>query len=211
MLFTSSRIPQSARSTTSAEKFPLRHFRGVKFGVAAHVLDADRHLEKIARLANVVGGRLGGCESVGHRQQIVRVASIDAAPAKMVGQPRRLGAFDQPLEFLQMLAIEPVGRAEIHRHAMLHDAVLLEDLIEHFERTAAIDHEIFRDDLEPIDDRLLLQNVPVMRHAQADADAVVGEIVEWICRHGDRQDTAVGEPEDWTPALANSRNCAQAA
>ena len=83
-----------------------------------------------------------------------------------------------------MLAVQSVGRAEIHRHAMLHDAILLENRIEHFERAAAIDHEIFRDDLEPIDDRFLRENVPVMRHAQPDADAVFGEIVEGICRHG---------------------------
>ena len=66
---------------------------------------------------------------------------------------------------------------------MLHDAVLLENLIEHLERPAAIDHEIFRDDLEPIDDRFLREDVPVMRNAQADADAVIGEIIEWIRRH----------------------------
>ena len=42
---------------------------------------------------------------------------------------------------------------------MLHHAVLLENLVEHVQRAAAIDHEIFGDDLEPVDDRLLLQDV----------------------------------------------------
>src|ERR1041384_7282859 len=67
---------------------------------------------------------------------------------------------------------------------MLDDAVLLQDLIEHFERTPAINHEILRNDLEPIDHRFLRQNVPVMRHPQTNADSVVGEVVEGICRHG---------------------------
>jgi hypothetical protein len=67
---------------------------------------------------------------------------------------------------------------------MLHYAVLLEDRIEHFERAAAIDHEILRDDLEPIDHRFLRENVPVMRHAQANADSILGKIIERICRHG---------------------------
>ena len=155
----------------------------MEFRIAAHVLDADRHLEKIARLANVVGRRLGRGESVRHRQQVVRVTSIDAAPAEMIGEPGRLRALHQPLELLQMLAVQPVGRAEIHRDAMLDDAVLLEDRIEHLERAAAIDHEVFRDDLEPIDHRFLRENVPVMRNAQADADSVFGEIVEGIGGH----------------------------
>ena len=81
-----------------------------------------------------------------------------------------------------MFAIQPIGRAEIHGHSVLHDAVLLENLIEHFERPAAVDHEIFRDDFEPIDDRFLFQDVTVMRHAQADADAVVVEIIKRIRR-----------------------------
>ncbi len=130
--------------------------------------------------------RPGRGERVGHRQQVVRVASIDAAPAKMVGKPRRLGALHEPLELLQMLAVQPVGRSEIHRYAVLDDAVLLQDLVEHFERTPAIDHEILRDDLEPVDDRLLSENVPVMRDPQTDADSVFGEIVEGICRHDGR-------------------------
>ena len=101
----------------------------------------------------------------------------------MIAQPRRVRPPDESLELFQVLAIESVGRAEIHRDPMLHDAVLLENLVEHFERSAAIDHEIFRDDLEPIDDRFFFEDMPVMRHAQANPDAVVVEIVKRICRH----------------------------
>ena len=102
----------------------------------------------------------------------------------MVGKPGRVGALDQALELAQVLAVEAVGRAEIHGHAVLDDAVLLEDLVEHLERTAAVDHEVFRDDLEPVDGRFAREDVLVMRHAQADADAVIGEIIEAIRRHG---------------------------
>ena len=122
-------------------------------------------------------------ERVRHRQQIVRVAAVDAAPAEMIGKPRRLGALHQRLQPPQMLAIELLGRAEIHRDAMLHDAVLLENLIEHLQRAPAVDHEIFGDDFEPVDDRLLRKDVVVVRNAQADADAVFGESVESIGGH----------------------------
>src|SRR5260221_1675246 len=82
-----------------------------------------------------------------------------------------------------MLSVEFVSRTEIHRYAVLDDAVLFKDGIEHFERPASVDHEILRDDLKPIDDRLFRENVPVMWHAQADPNAAFCESVEGICRH----------------------------
>ncbi len=66
---------------------------------------------------------------------------------------------------------------------MLHDAVLLENLVEDVQRPAAIDHEILRNDLKPIDHRLARQNVLVMRHAQADADAVIRKSIKAIGWH----------------------------
>ena len=56
---------------------------------------------------------------------------------------------------------------------MLHNAILLENLIEHGQRTAGIDHEILRDDLEPVDDRLARKNMLIMRNPKADSDAVI--------------------------------------
>ncbi len=73
---------------------------------------------------------LRGFERVGHRQKIVRVAAVDAAPAEMIGEPGSLGALDQLLQAAQMLAIGLFRRAEIHRDAVLHHFVLLQDLIE---------------------------------------------------------------------------------
>jgi len=55
---------------------------------------------------------------------------------------------------------------------------MFEDLVEDLQGTTAIDHEVFGDDLEPIDDGLAGEDVLVMRHAQADADSVIGESVE---------------------------------
>src|SRR5216683_3625449 len=69
---------------------------------------------------------------------------------------------------------------------MLDDAVTFEDLVESRERTAAIDHIIFRDDLEPVDRGLLFENVLVVRNAKADPYPVVFESVKYICRHGRR-------------------------
>ena len=67
---------------------------------------------------------------------------------------------------------------------MLDDAVLLENLVEDAERPATVDHVVFRNDLKPVDDRFLFQDVPVVGNAQADADSVLGVAVETIGRHG---------------------------
>src|SRR5277367_6743437 len=108
----------------------------------------------------------------------MRVAAIDAAPAKVIGEPGCFGAFNQGLQLLEMLAIRTVSRAEVHGNAVLDDAVLFEDFLKHFQWPSAIAHEIFRDDLEPVDHRLLCQDVSVVWHTEANADAVLSEVVE---------------------------------
>jgi hypothetical protein len=121
---------------------------------------------------------------VRHRQQVVGIGAVHAAPAKVVGEPRRLRALRERLEAAEMLLVRAVGRAEIQGDAVLHDAVLGEDPVEHLEWATAIDHEILGDDLEPVDRGLPAQDVVVVRDAQADADAVVGVAVEWVGGHG---------------------------
>ncbi len=66
---------------------------------------------------------------------------------------------------------------------MLYHSILLENLIEHREGTSAIDHEIFRDDFEPADHRLALEDVVVVRDTQPDTHSVFGEAVKAIGRH----------------------------
>ena len=106
---------------------------------------------------------LRGFESVGHGKQVVSVAAVDAAPAKMVGEPGRLGALDQILQAAQVLAVGTFGGAKIHRDAVLDHAVLLENVIQDVQRAAAVDHEIFGNDFKPVHDRLASENVVVMR------------------------------------------------
>ena len=89
----------------------------------------------------------------------------------------------QGLQSPEMVAIELLRRSEIHGDAVLHHAVPFEDPVEHRQRPAAVDHEIFRNDLEPVDHRLVLEDMLVMRNSQANTDSVFGEAIEWIGRH----------------------------
>ncbi len=77
-----------------------------------------------------------------------------------------------------------LGGAKVDGHAVLDDAVLLEDAVEDFERTAGVDHEIFGDDLEPVAGRFLFENVTVVGNTQAETDTVVGRAVERVGGHG---------------------------
>ena len=83
----------------------------------------------------------------------------------------------------QVIAIERLGRAEIHRYAMLHDPVLFQNLIQDGQRTAAIHHVVLRNDLEPAHHRFLLQDVLVVRDAETYTDTVFGKSIESIRWH----------------------------
>jgi hypothetical protein len=69
----------------------------------------------------------------------------------MVGQPWSIRSLRQFLDPLQMVAVERLCTSEVHGDAMLNDTVLIENLVKDFERTAAVDHVVLRDDFEPID------------------------------------------------------------
>ncbi len=165
------------------QELPLGHLGFVKFGVAADVFDGDGDLEEVLHLADARCRRLHGFEGVRHREKIVGVAAVDAAPAEVVGEPRGLRAAGQGLEALEVFAVGRLSGAKVHRDAVLDDSVLLEDLVEDLERPAAVDHVVFGDDLEPVDDGLLGEDVVVVRDTQTDPHAIVGETVETIGRH----------------------------
>jgi len=155
----------------------------VKFGVAADVFDGDGNFQIVANIADFLRGLGGGRESVWHGKQVVGVTAVNAAPAEMIGEPGSFGALDQAFQAFEMLAIGAVRGAEVHGNAVLHDAILIENLIEDMHRPAAIDHEIFRNDFEPIDYRLAGEDVLVVRGTQTDPDAIFCESVETIGGH----------------------------
>ena len=84
---------------------------------------------------------------------------------------------------LEVLAIQWLGGAEIHRDAVLHDLVALENLLELSKRTTIIRHVVLGDDLEPVDHRLVFEDVLEVWIAQSDADTEVMIAVEAICGH----------------------------
>ncbi len=66
---------------------------------------------------------------------------------------------------------------------MLDDLIALKNLIENMQRSPTIDHVVLGDNLEPIHNRFLRENVLVMRHTKAYPNSKVRESVERICWH----------------------------
>src|SRR3954447_11006608 len=98
----------------------------------------------------------------------MQVSARSAAPTKMIAHPGRARATNEGFELGE---IRPVGgrrAADPEGHAVLHDAVRLEDAIEVVAGFAARDHEVFADDLEEVERRAILQNGSVVRDAKPD-------------------------------------------
>ena len=67
-----------------------------------------------------------------------------------------------------MLAVKRLRKTGMHGNAMLYNPVLLQDLVQNGKSPATIDHVVLRNDLEPVDDRLLRENMVVVRYPKAD-------------------------------------------
>ena len=74
-------------------------------------------------------------------------------------------------------------RTKIHRNAVLHDFVLIQDLIQDTQRSSAINHEVFGYYFEPIHDRFAREDMMIMRSAQSYTDPVIRLAVKSIGRH----------------------------
>src|ERR1035441_8190315 len=69
---------------------------------------------------------------------------------------------------------------------MLDHAITFENPIENSQGTAAIHHEIFRNDFKPIDDGGVFEDVPIVGNAQANADSKLGIGVKSVGRHKEK-------------------------
>ncbi len=113
----------------------------------------------------------------------MRVSSIDAAPAEMVGEPWSLCALHQLLQPAEVFAVGLLCRSEIHRDSVLHDLVLIEYLIQNVQRPAAVNHEILGDNFKPVDDGFTREDMLIVRSAQANSNPVISKPIKATFRH----------------------------
>src|ERR1700758_4277582 len=88
-----------------SQELPFGHFRNMKFGITAHVLDSNGDFEKVPHFANLLSREACSFKGVGHGKEVVGVASIDAAPAEVVGEPRSICALYQLFQAAQVFAV----------------------------------------------------------------------------------------------------------
>src|SRR5713101_2637718 len=89
---------------------------------------------------------------------------------------------------------------------MLHDFVLLKNLVQNVQRPPAVNHEILRDDFKPVDDRLARENVLVMWRAQANPDPISRKPVKAIRTHRSLRVIQIKEGRQASPALSQERS-----
>jgi hypothetical protein len=107
---------------------------------------------------------------IGQRQEVVQVDAMHAGPAEMVGDeggPKPLG---QALQRAKILEIERRRRSNRHRDAVQYDRIIGADALQRGERAAAVDHEIFGNDFEPVDTRLSFEDILVVDWSQPKAE-----------------------------------------
>src|ERR1700722_2523945 len=130
-----------------------------------------------------MSGKASCFERVRHGKEVVRVASVYAAPAEVVGKPRSVRALHQLFQPAEVFAIGLFRRAEIHRNPVLHNFVLFKNLIENLQRPSTVNHEILGDDLKPVDNGLARENMLVMWSAEPDSNSVICKPIKAISRH----------------------------
>ena len=100
----------------------------------------------------------------------MRVAACNARPTDVVRHPTGPRRTRETSNLRQVVEIERIGAADRKRHAVHDDRIALGELLEHVARAAAGIDEVFRDDLEPIDRRPMLQQVAEVGGSQPDAE-----------------------------------------
>ena len=75
----------------------------------------------------------------------------ECAPAQMLGYEQRIDAFDETLQFGEMLLAQPIRRAERQAHAVQAQRIIAPHVLEHVQVVAAGAEIIFAVHFQPAD------------------------------------------------------------
>ena len=65
---------------------------------------------------------------------------------------------------------------------MHHDRIVRADTFENLERPSALDHEVLRDDLEPVHRRMIVEDMRVVRATEPNTEAQWPKVKQFIVR-----------------------------
>jgi hypothetical protein len=149
--------------------------------IARDVLEREPASENVLNLADTVNDVVQRFLGVRDGQEVVQVDPVHAGPAEMVGDPFRIDARGEFFQRAEIIHVERRGGGNRERDAVHHHGITLDDLVEQAQGLAALDHVVFRDNLEPIDGGVAIENLFVMLRSQPQAKA---EIRRLFGRHG---------------------------
>jgi len=130
---------------------PIRHFRNREIRRSCSTFStAIGTPESRARRESFVPFFFAASKVYGMGSKSCVYLSIDASPAQVIGEPWCLCRFTNSLRRRRCSRSNPVRRTEVHGNTVLNGRDYCSRLIEDAQRTAAVDHEIFRDNLEPV-------------------------------------------------------------
>src|SRR5208282_2029149 len=154
-----------------AQKLPLAERRITERHVAGNIFDQDVPLQNILHPADSRGNVAHDFFGVGQRKQVMKIVSANTGPAQMVGDPCGLEAARQRAQLAKIIPIQRIRRSDRQRHAMHHDRMSVAHRGQNFQRTSALNHEVLRNNLEPIHRRMVFENVRVVGPAKTDSKA----------------------------------------
>jgi hypothetical protein len=166
--------PAAGTARELGDELPLHHFRLTELHVGGDVLQAQLAAEPLLHVVDARDDMIEGLARIGDGQEIVQVHAVHTGPAQMIGDPLRLRALGELVEPVEIILVEWRGRRDRQRDAMHHHRIALDDFVEHRQRLSAGDHVVLGNDLEPVDVRIALEDVAVMRRPQTQTKAEIG-------------------------------------
>ena len=139
--------------------------------IGRHILQDQRATKDILRAVNALRDVVEGFLRIGNGEQIMQAPAVYARPAQMIGNPARLQAIRQSLEREQIVIVAArrskrwTARRRASRSDNAHASGRAAEL------GPARDHVVLADDLEPIEGRIVNQNLCGMVIPEPDAEA----------------------------------------
>ena len=153
------------------QELRLAHAIAMEPGVGGDVFQQQLSLQCVLHLVHAIAQQVerGGVQY--QRQQVVEVAVAHRAPAQMLGYQARFDVAHQRTDTLQVLHGKSARRAESQSHAMQADRIVAPQLLQHMPVAARLVEVVFGVNFQPVHRRPLVEKLPVVRRAQADAHA----------------------------------------
>ena len=150
------------------EEFPLGDRGMLEREVARNVLHQNPSSETLLPVLDPTDDEIDRLLGVRQRKEIVGLVPTDAPPAEMIRDDRRLEPIGEQAELGEVVLTNRIRRPDRKRHALQSCRRHRSCLLQNRQGSTAAQHEVLRDDLEPIDRETTIEDERVVRGAKTD-------------------------------------------